>query len=496
MKCSRSSSDLVRKGLPAIVLAVQIGMLSAPEQSWAQSALDPSSSNTQLRLSRPSNATTDNADGATTGEDAEQADAQTDTPDVSATEESAEQSLDAATLGELRQQNPREESIDGLRSTLPPDGDLAPGVALGAFTLRPTISERLGMERTRTGKNEWTRSYLETGLKGSLVSDWSQHELRIDAEGTWQKTLSGIVEDDPEGRIDAAFRLDISHATLANLKAGYSLQREDVGDANAISGATNQALVSTYIAGAEVVHDMGLIRGTVGVDFERQTYGDAQLANGTFVSQEDRNENTAILRGRIGYELSPALIPFLEASYGQSIYDQHRDDQGYVRDATIYAVKTGIEADFGEKLRGELSTGYTVAEFEDPRLDALSAITFDGNATWSPRRGTDATFGLRTALEPSTTAGASGSIAYTTTAELTQAIIDELTGRLATSITWRDYSQASVSSQTVYNVGAGLTWGLSQSIDLNADATWERTRQSNVPTSDVFTAGIGIALKR
>lgn len=489
MKNFRPSSDLVRKGLPAMLLAAQIGIVVAPGLAWAQSAPELASDNAGLGPSSAAEA--DAADG-----DTGQADDRTDAPDDSATAENAEQSLDAATLGEFRRQNLRVGTVDGLRSNLSPDDGLTPGIALGTFTLRPAISERIGVERTRTGKDDRTRSYLETGLKGSLISDWSSHELRIDAAGTWQKTLSGHVEDDPEGRIDATLRLDVSNASVANLRAGYSLLREDVGDANAITDAANQALVSTYTASAEFMHDMGLIRGTVGVDFERQTYGDAQLANGAFVSQKDRNENTATLRGRIGYELSPALIPFVEVSYGQSIYDQHRDDQGYIRDATAYAVKTGIEGDFGEKLRGELSTGYTVADFDDARLDSLSAITFDGNAVWSPHRGTDAILGLKTEIEPSTTAGASGSVAYTTTAALTQAIIDNLTGRLATSITWRDYSQASVANQTVYDAGIGLTWGLSQSIDLNADATWERTRQSKVPTSDVFTAGIGIALKR
>ena len=61
---------------------------------------------------------------------------------------------------------------------------------------------------------------------------------------------------DPEGAIDAALRLDISDATKVNLKAGYSMQREDISAANAIANATNQALVTTYTASAEITTPM------------------------------------------------------------------------------------------------------------------------------------------------------------------------------------------------------------------------------------------------
>jgi hypothetical protein len=508
MKTRHLSADIAWKCLPAVLLAAQLTVGFAPQAAWAQSAQNPGNGDDQLRLGQPANAGTADRNTFDRTSDPNRdtagdpdADDQAADPNAAAAgdadpDEDKNATLDAAVLKELRRQNPREESVDNLDPKKAPDDDLTPGIAVGSFTFRPTLSETLGDERTRTGKNDTTRTYLQTGFKGSLVSDWSLHQLKIDAEGTWQKTMSGIPQDDPEGKIDAALRLDLSEATKANLKVGYSLEREDISAANAIANATNQAEVSTYTANAEITRDLGLIRGTAGIDFSRQTYGDAQLDNGKFVSQEDRDANTATLRGRIGYELSPALIPFLEASYGRTIYDNHKDTLGFIRDAELYAIKTGITADFGEKLRGEISTGYAIADFEDERLKSISAITFDGNATWSPQRGTDVELGLKTEIEPSTSAGASGDVAYTANAALTQAIIDTLSGRLTAATTWRDYSLSTVPNQTVIDLGTGLTWGLSRSLDFNADIAWERTSQPGVPRSDVFTAGIGLSLKR
>ncbi|MDH6265578.1 hypothetical protein M2360_000968 [Rhizobium sp. SG_E_25_P2] len=401
---------------------------------------------------------------------------------------------DAALRQDLGRQNLPEQNVDGLGAPRPESED-TPGIPLGTFTLRPTITGGAGFEREKSGDRTKTRSYLQTGLKGSLTSNWSEHQLRIDTNGSWQKTLSGFESDDPEGSINAALRLDISNDTIANLSAGYSLGREDIGDANAIDGATNQAEVSTWTASAAVTRDLGLIRGTLGVDFERETFGDATLSSGQSLDQSDRNQNTATLRGRLGYEVSPALIPFIEASYGRMIYDNERDSTGYMRDADLYAAKTGVEFDMGEKLRGEIGAGYTIADFEDGRLDSLSGLTVNGEANWSPQRGTDVALGLKTEVEPSTSAGSSGSIAYTADMALTQVIIADLSGKLTAGTTWRDYKSAAA-NQTVYDLGTGLTWGLSRSLDLTADLAWERSAQKGSASQETLTGLVGLSLKR
>lgn len=467
--------------LSACLPAAAFGLVLVAGTAWAQSAADQSAAD----ASDPSGIASDESPGA---------DASLNT--FGENGETAQEMRDAEALRELRRDNIREEPIDGIRPRRLANDELTPGIRVGTFIFRPTLTESLGTERRSTGRKSESRTFLQTGLKGSLVSDWSLHQLTVDMQGSWQKTLSGETDDDPEGRIDAALKLDLSDSTIANLRLGYSLEREDVGDPNAVSGAAVQSLVSTYTAGAAITHDMGLIRATLGIDLERETYGDVKLSDGTVVRQSDRNANTAIVRGRLGYELSPALIPFLEASYGKMIHDNRTDSLGYRRDADLYAARAGVELDFGEKLRGEIGAGYTLADFDDPRLKSLAAVAIDGSATWSPRRGTDVVLGLKTEIEPSTTAGASGSVAYQANAALTQAILNDLSGRLSSSTTFRDYSAGNVPNQWVYNLGAGLTWNISRSLDLTTDAVWERSTQKGSADTDVFTAGIGLSLKR
>jgi hypothetical protein len=89
--------------------------------------------------------------------------------------------------------------------------------------------------------------------------------------------------------------------------------------------------VHNFTAGARVTRDFGVIRGTIAADVEREIYGSAKLANGDKLSLSDRNFTEGTLTGRVGFEVSPALIPYLEASIGRSVYDDKRDSLGYER---------------------------------------------------------------------------------------------------------------------------------------------------------------------
>ena len=76
------------------------------------------------------------------------------------------------------------------------------------------------------------------------------------------------------------------------------------------------------------------------------------------------------LRG--GYEISPALTPFVEAELGRRIYDQKVDGAGYERSSTALALAAASQLDLGEKLSGEFSAGWIARSFDDDRLVPIS----------------------------------------------------------------------------------------------------------------------------
>ncbi|WP_439615932.1 outer membrane beta-barrel protein [Shinella sp.] len=390
--------------------------------------------------------------------------------------------------------NAREGNVDNVTSEFG-DPYEPTGIRLGAFVLKPSLSQGIGYEKTKTGSSSESRSFSETGFRGSLVSDWSRHQLSIVADGVYQRNLSGSGETEPEFNINSDLRLDLSNDTIANLTAGYNFERENSSDPNAIDGASVQSGVHNFTAGARVTRDFGVIRGTLATDIEREIYGSAKLANGDKLSLSDRNFTEGTITGRVGFEVSPALIPYLEASVGRSIYDHKRDSLGYERSAATLGARAGVEVDLGEKLRGELGIGYQRSAFDDNRLKAIEAVAIDGSIFWSPQRGTDLRLGLSTEIEPSTSAGQSGYVAYETTAELTHELRENLVARLSGAYTWRNFPSSGSSDQNVYLVGTGLTWDLNRWLALTGDVSYELTTQSG-PDTGITRAGIGLVLRR
>ncbi len=203
------------------------------------------------------------------------------------------------------------------------------------------------------------------------------------------------------------------------------------------------------------------------------------------------------MTGRIGYELSPALVPFIEASLGRGRYDLRLDSNGYARSYDTLSGRGGVELDLGEKLNGELSLGYARYRFDDARLKDLNGVTVEGLINWSPLRGTDVTYGLSTTLEPSTTSGESGALAYTLSSRLTHELRSALVARLSSSLTLRNYpSGAASNDQKVWLAGAGLTYDINRYLALTGDVSYERTMNEGGNSTNVARIGVGLTLRR
>ncbi|MEH6691778.1 MAG: outer membrane beta-barrel protein [Pseudorhizobium pelagicum] len=367
------------------------------------------------------------------------------------------------------------------------------GIRLGTLLLRPSIGQSINRETIRDGGTETKRNYLGTTIRGTLTSDWSRHQLSVTGETVIERNLGGGEQPKPEGQIDANLRLDLADETIANISAGYDFEREDNSDPNAIGGASAQSGVHQFNGGLTLERDAGILRGLAGLGISREIYGDAELQDGSSLDLGDRDHTLVDGRLRLGYELSPALIPFVEVRGGRNFYDRTQDSAGYERSSWTYGGRGGLEFDLSEKLRGELGLGYERVEYDDSRLAALDGLTVDGRTVWSPQRGTELELALRTTLQDATAAGASGWVEYNLAATLTHQLRHNLVGRLTGGATERVFPQAS--DETTWISGAGLTWSLSRYLDLTGAVEYEYTDRTGTDTK-TLRAGLGLTLRR
>ncbi|WP_064694339.1 outer membrane beta-barrel protein [Rhizobium aegyptiacum] len=401
----------------------------------------------------------------------------------------------------MRRLNTREARIDetlpGRRTAESASTAQTPGIPIGTFVLRPSVTQSINTETTKDGNTRQQRAFLETDAAATLTSDWGRHQLTVTSEGAWQRNISGEGEEQPSFKVNSDLRLDLADDTVAHLTAGYNFYREDTDDPDAIADATQQSDVQEFTAGASVQRDFGILRGTTALALSRSLYSDATLANGTTVALSDRNQTSGTLRGRVGYELSPALIPFIEATVGRTIYDETRDSAGYERSGHSYGAKAGVEVDLGEKLKGEVGVGYAMADFEDSRLSSIDTATLDASLLWSPIRGTDVNFDLQTSIQPSTTAGESGYVSHALTTKVTHQLRDNLVGTIIGGVIWRDYpTDSTINDELVYTAATGLTWNINRYLDLTSTLGYELTTRKDGDDSQQLRAGVGLKLKR
>ncbi|MDC7744880.1 outer membrane beta-barrel protein [Rhizobium binxianense] len=402
---------------------------------------------------------------------------------------------------DIRRLNTREAPIDETlprrRAAESASAAETPGIPIGTFVLRPSVTQSINTETTKDGNTRQRRAFLETDAAATLTSDWGRHQLTVTSEGAWQRNISGEGEEQPSFKVNGDLRLDLPDDTVAHLTAGYNFYREDTDDPDAIADASQQSDVQEFTAGASVQRDFGILRGTTALALSRSIYSDATLSNGTTVALSDRDQTTGTLRGRVGYELSPALIPFIEASIGRTVYDETRDSAGYERSGHSYGAKAGVEVDLGEKLKGEVGVGYEMANFEDSRLSSIDTATLDASLLWSPIRGTDVNLDLQTSIQPSTTAGESGYVSHALTTTVTHQLRDNLVGTMIGGVTWRDYpTDSTINDELVYTASTGLTWNINRYLDLTSTLGYELTTRKEGTDSQQWRAGVGLKLKR
>lgn len=492
------------------VSVAAIGLLIAPVAYAQQTTSQQQSANSTNSRTGATSAT--QRAGASNAPDFGDADDTTTAPanaaaqdaDSVATPASATQPDDEITGAildeDMRRLNTREPRFDETSTRKVPGSvstEETPGVPLGSFVLRPSVTQTINSEITKDGGTKKSRGFLETDMGATLTSDWSRHQLTITSEGAWQKNISGEGEEQPSFKIDGDLRLDLSRDTVGHIIGGYNFYREDTDDPDAIANADQQSDVQEFTGGASIEHDFGILRGTAAVALSRSIYSDATLSNGTTVSLSDRNQTTGTVRGRIGYELSPALIPFIEASVGKTNYDERTDSSGYQRSGDSYGAKGGVQVDMGEKLKGEVAVGYATADFDDNRLKPIDTAILDASLLWSPIRGTNVNLNLQTSIQPSTSAGDSGYVSHQLTTTVDHQLRDYLVATVIGGVTLRDYpSGSTISDETVYTASSGLVWNINRYLDFTSTLGYELTTRKEGDDSQQWRAGVGLKLKR
>ena len=388
----------------------------------------------------------------------------------------------------------RIEAIEGLDGIEEDDPFAATGIRVGTFIIRPTLEQGVTATSNADASSGGEPATLsETTLRLNAISDWSRHAAIIDAYGNFRKTISGDEIEETRGGIDAVLDLDLAEDYRARAELGYEAAPESASSPVVIVGTASQPLRQTFNGSLGFEKDAGKARFGITGLVEHHTYGDADLSSGGTLSQEDRDFTLGAVVLRGGYEISPALTPFVEAEFGRRQYTLEEDFSGFQRSSDRVGARAGLELDLTEKLTGEFSAGWIRETFDDDRLDPLSGPTLNADLAWSPERGTIVNLAAATSVEGTTTAGESGSILHAARLGVEREIRANLTANASVGAGYRDYAESD-GHDLILTAEAGATWWLNRYAGLTGRLRHE-TMDSNLPDREYEANSVFLGLK-
>ena len=402
--------------------------------------------------------------------------------------------VDSEDVLKTKKDSERTGAIEGLEKT-PDTNPYAPvGIRLGSFLVTTTAESGVTWTSNANSSTNGSPATLsETTLRLNAISDYGGDKTTFDAFGNFRKTISGEEIKETRAGVDAALERELADDWRALASLGYEVGPESASSPVAVTGTLDQPIKHSFTGSVGIEKAVGKLRLRLTGNVEREIYGDAELSTGGSVSQADRDTTLGTVVLRTGYEVSPALVPFVELEYGRRFYDQDPDSNGFDRASTRMGVRGGMAFDFGEKLSGEVSAGWINEDLKDARLASISGPSLAGNVRWSPIRGTNVDLSAETTVEGATSANESGSLLHAGKLTLSHELLANLTAEATLGAALRDYTGQD-GEDHIYSAEASMTWWLNRYVGVTGKARTER-QDSTLPGRDYTANSVFLGLK-
>jgi hypothetical protein len=308
----------------------------------------------------------------------------------------------------------------------------AVGDYVGSFLVKSAVELRGGYE-TNPGRlpQPVGAPFWVVAPEFLAVSDWERHALVADLRGSFTgygnslpPIVDGAVSPSPTnvnrpdftGHIDG--RLDVTEDTRITSEVRLRVSTDNPGSPNIQAGLASYPVYTTLGGTFGVDQNFNRLQISAGGTVDRTVYQDSTLTDGTTSTNDDRNFNQYGGIGRVSYELTPGLKPFVEVEGDTRVHDLPVDRSGYARDSNGGYAEAGTSFEFSRLLTGEISVGYAERSYVDPRLDRLQGLLTAASLTWTATPLTTAKFYSTTSIDETIVPGVSGVLTRTYTFEV------------------------------------------------------------------------------
>jgi hypothetical protein len=385
-----------------------------------------------------------------------------------------------------------------------PVGDYA-----GSFLVKSAI-ELSGGYDTNPGRFTTPRgsAFYKVAPELVIASQWSRHSVVADLRGSFTgygntfPSLDSSVSPVPDnvdlpyftGKIDG--RLDVSRDTHVLSELRLRVGTDNPGSPNIQAGLAQYPLYATTGGTLGVEQNFNRLQVTVSATADHTAYQDSKLTDGTSTTNDDRNFNQFGGIARVSYDLLPGVKPFGEIEGDTRVHETNVDRNGFQRDSNGGYAKAGTTFEFSRLLTGEISVGYALRNYQDPRLQQLTGLLTSASLVWSVSPLTTAKFISNTSVDETTLPGTAGVLTRTYTAEVDHDFRRWLTAIGRFTYGTMDYQGATRRDQT-YSASADLIYKLNRSVWLKGQLRRDWL-DSNIPGASTASTVVmlGVLLQK
>jgi hypothetical protein len=324
------------------------------------------------------------------------------------------------------------------------------------------------------------------------VSDWERHALVADLRGSFNGydgnlplTIAGAPNSAPSdvdrpdftGHVDG--RLDVTRDTHLTAQLRLRVATDNPGSPNVQAGLARYPIYTTVGGTFGFDQNFNRLQVSGGATVDRTDYTNSRLTDGEVSSNDDRNFNQYGGVGRVSYELTPGVKPFVEAEGDSRVHDLAFDRNGFQRDSTGGYAKAGTSFEFSRSLTGEIAIGYAARNYVDPRLDRLQGLLTSASLIWNATPLTTAKFYSDTQIAETTLPLTSGVLVHTYTFEVDHDFRRWLAGVGKFTYGTYDY-QGDFRKDQTYSAEADLIYKLNRNLWIKGSLRHD-ILDSNVP---------------
>jgi hypothetical protein len=375
------------------------------------------------------------------------------------------------------------------------------GIRAGTFLLKPAIDITRGYDTNPSHiPNGKGTGYTVIEPTVKVRSDWAAHEFGLDGRVNYSQFDNISSLDRPNAEAKTYMRLDASRDTAINVEGRYLLSTDYPGSPNVPADVAKLPIFQTWGSSLGFTQRFNHFELLAKASYDRTTYNDSDLTDGTTSSNHDRDLDQYGGQLRGSYELWPGVKPFVEIGADTRKHDLQFDRNGFYRDSNAVTPKVGTTFDIARKLTGEVSVGYTDRRYEDPSLQPLRGVVYDAALKYEATGLTAVTLNASSRADESVVAGWSGGLRRDVGITVDHALRRWLIWSVRAGYGFDDYisndccGNGDQRSDQRVSLGSSITYKLSRELWLKGEYRYDQLR-SNKPGVDYNANAFLVGLK-